>query len=170
MKDLVLWQKRHLTMAKHKLTEEEKKEWGALYEYLKKEIFHYDENQKLSDTIVLSVLGIRYGKAVENTKIKDKAKYPFRVIMYTFIACKPSIEYALKTKNFKSESSMMSYIGKIINGKINEVYEKDKQARKENEMYIKRLEYIDSRHTDRNKKMQYKSSHKEVSNRLKKYF
>ena len=28
-------------MAKHKLTEEEKKEWGDLYEYLKKEIFHY---------------------------------------------------------------------------------------------------------------------------------
>lgn len=157
-------------MAKHKLTEEEKKEWRALYEYLKKEIFHYDENQKLSDTIVLSVLGIRYGKAVENTKIQDKAKYPFRVIMYTFIACKPSIEYALKTKNFKSESSMMSYIGKIINGNINEVYERDKQARKENEMYIKRLEHIDSRHTDRNKKMQYKASHKEVSKRLKKYF
>lgn len=158
-----------MAKVKNKLTEEEKKEWNELYNYLKKEIFHYDEKQKLSETIVLSVLGIRYGKAIENRNIPDKAKYPFRVILFTFMSCKKDIEYAIRTKNFKNENKMMAYIRKIIDANINDVYERYKQSINENDMYLRRLKKNDNKHIDRNKKLEYKKKSKNASERLNKY-
>ena len=56
-----------------KMTEAEKKEWDELYEYVKKQILFYDDNQNLSSYICTKLKGIRTGKFIENRNIKDQA-------------------------------------------------------------------------------------------------
>lgn len=106
-----------------KMTETEKKEWDELYEYVKKQILFYDDNQNLSSYICTKLKGIRTGKFIENRNIKDQAEYPYKIILYTFQICRPKILAALSGKTFESEKHKINYICAIIKDNINDVYE-----------------------------------------------
>lgn len=110
------------------MTEQEKKQWDSLYQYVKKEIMGYSDEQKLPKHFVLRLKGLSEGKFVANNKIQPLAHYGFDIILYTFKICKPNILYALQTKEFKNETNKINYICAIVERNINDVYIKVKTA------------------------------------------
>ena len=108
-------------MAKKKMTEEEKKSWEELYYYVKS-LLGYDENQALSNAMVLRLKGLSTNKFMENKKIESTANYSYDVILNTFKFCSPTINKALKTNSWTNEMHRFNYILKIVEGNINNVY------------------------------------------------
>ena len=104
------------------MTSIEKAEWDELYQYVKKEILFYDDSQAMPSNFVLRLRGLTKGKYIDNKNIENKADYSFKVILYTFQICKPSIMQALSTKTFQNEMNKINYICKIVENSINDVY------------------------------------------------
>jgi hypothetical protein len=109
-------------VATTKLTQQEKQEWDELYQYVKKEILQYDASQSIPSTMVLRLKGLSTGKFIENKHIEDKAKYSYKIILYTFQIQKQPILFAVKNKEFANEISKFNYICKIVENNINDVY------------------------------------------------
>lgn len=116
-----------------KMTEEEKKQWDELYQYVKTEIMLYDSNQALPNTIVLRLKGLTKGKLIENRNIEDKAKYTYDIVLYTFKINKTIIFNALHGKTFKNEVSKFIYIAAIVENNINDVCLRIKNAERSKE-------------------------------------
>lgn len=119
-------------MARKKLTEKEKQDWDALYQYVKN-MLGYDENQALSSTMVLRLKGLLTNKFIENGNIADTANYSYEIILNTFKYLSLDIQKALRTNNFKDESHKFNYILKIVEKNINTVYMKMKNTEKAKE-------------------------------------
>lgn len=120
-------------MAKRKMTEEEKRDWQELYNYVKFDILGYDENQALSSTMVLRLKGLLTNKFIENNNTKATANYSYKVVLNTFKYCKQDIDKALRIKSFENEMHRFLYIVKIVEKNINTVYMKMKQHQKARE-------------------------------------
>lgn len=120
-------------MAKKKLTEKEKQDWDSLYQYVRKNIMGYDENQSLSSTMVLRLKGLLVNKFMENNNIEDTANYSYETILNTFKFCSPEIYKALRTNHFKNESHRFNYVLKIVEQNINTVYLRMKNVEKAKE-------------------------------------
>ena len=119
-------------MAKKKMTEKEKRDWESLYFYVK-DLLGYDENQALSNTMVLRLKGLLTNKFMENNNIESTANYSYEVILNTFKFCSQDIQRALRTGNFKDEHHKFNYILKIVEKNINTVYMKMKNLQKAKE-------------------------------------
>ena len=126
-------------MAKKKMSEKEKQDWENLY-YHVKNLLGYDENQALSNTMVLRLKGLLTNKFIENGNIESTANYSYEVILNTFKFCKLDIDKALKTNNFKDEMHRFNYLLKIVEKNINTVYVKMKGVQKSEE----KIEEIDT--------------------------
>lgn len=119
-------------MVKKKMTEKEKKDWEALYMYVKN-LLGYDENQALSSTMVLRLKGLLTNKFIENKNIEDGANYSYETILNTFKFCSMDIQKALRTNNWKDEMHKFNYVLKIVEKNINTVYMKMKNVEKAEE-------------------------------------
>ena len=120
-------------MARKKMTEKEKKDWEELYTYVKKNVMGYDENQALSNAMVLRLKGLLTNKFMENGNIESTANYSYETILNTFKYSSIDINKALRTNNFKDESHKFNYILKIVEKNINTVYVKMKNVEKAKE-------------------------------------
>lgn len=120
-------------MAKKKMTEKEKQDWEALYMYVKSNIMNYDENQALSNTMVLRLKGLLTNKFMENNNIASTANYSYETILNTFKFCSVEISKALRTNRFVDEQHKFNYILKIVEKNINTVYMKMKNLEKAKE-------------------------------------
>lgn len=109
-----------------KMSEQEKQQWDELYQYVKKEVFNYDDNQALSRTAVLRLKGLRTSRFMENKNVESMSNYSYEVILNTFKACSISIQKALNSKEFQDDSHKLNYILKIVEPKINSVYKRMK--------------------------------------------
>nr|DAP58680.1 MAG TPA: hypothetical protein [Caudoviricetes sp.] len=98
-----------------------------------KELYGYDNNQMLTKFTVLRIRGIVKGKFCDNDLQSNNANYSFENLYYTILLCRNSIKYSIRTVNFKDESHMTNYVFKIIEGKLNDVYIRMKNA-KSNEL------------------------------------
>lgn len=110
-------------MARKKMTEKEKQDWESLYYYVKK-LMGYDENQALSNAMVLRLKGLLTNKFMENNKIESSANYSYETILNTFKFCSPDLQRALRTVSFKDEQHKFNYLLKIVEKNINTVYVK----------------------------------------------
>lgn len=119
-------------MARKKMTEKEKQDWEGLYYYVKK-LMGYDENQALSNAMVLRLKGLLTNKFMENNKIESSANYSYETILNTFKFCSPDIQRALRTVSFKDEMHRFNYLLKIVEKNINTVYMKMKNAERAKE-------------------------------------
>ena len=119
-------------MAKKKMSEKEKQDWESLYYYVKN-LLGYDENQALSNTMVLRLKGLLTNKFIENNNIESTANYSYETILNTFKFCSPEIHKALKTKCFADETHRFNYILKIVEQNINTVYVKMRNVEKAKE-------------------------------------
>jgi hypothetical protein len=141
------------------MNSEEKKQWDELYQYVKKEILQYDDNQKIPDNLILRLKGLSTGKLIENKSIEDKAKYSYEIVLYTFKLCKTKILYAIKDKEFKDEMSKFIYICAIIDNNINDVYLRVTNAKKSQE----KTESINVENLNHDG-AEYQSKSKDISN------
>ena len=99
-------------MAKKKMTEKEKQDWESLY-YHVKNVMGYDNNQALSNAMVLRLKGLLTNKFMENGKIESTANYSYENILNAFKYSSLDIQRALRTNNFKDEMHKFNYILKI---------------------------------------------------------
>lgn len=109
------------------MTEKEKQDWDSLYCHVKN-IMKYDENQSLSNAMVLRLKGLLTNKFMENNNIESTANYSYETILNTFKYCSPNIQRALRTCTFKDEQHKFNYILKIVEKNINNVYMRMKNA------------------------------------------
>lgn len=120
-------------MARKKMTEKEKQDWDNLYQYVKKNIMGYDENQALSNAMVLRLKGLLTNKFMENNNIESTANYSYETILNTFKFCSNEIFKALRTNNWANEMHKFNYVLKIVEQNINNVYVRMKNAEKARE-------------------------------------
>lgn len=119
-------------MAKKKMTDKEKQDWESLYYYVKN-IMGYDENQALSNAMVLRLKGLLTNKFMENNHIESSANYSYETILNTFKFCSQDIQRALRTNRFKDEMHKFNFILKIVERNINEIYMRMKNIEKAKE-------------------------------------
>lgn len=116
-----------------KLSVEEAIEWDKLYAYVKTNVMDYHEEQSLPTFIVQRLKGLAKGKFIENRAIPDNANYDYNTILLAFKYCYFDIKKGINGKKFTSEQAKFNYIMKIVEGRINYIYQKVKQAKIEEE-------------------------------------
>lgn len=91
-----------------------------LIKYIAEDVLDYEEGQ------IVPVVLLK--------KIQEMNKfYDYEVIHDCFKENQETIQYWIDTKNFTSEYGMVSYIMKIIEGSINDVYKKWKFKKRQNQ-------------------------------------
>lgn len=148
--------------AVHRMSKKEQEDFDKLYEYVRANIFGYDENQSLPRSQVLRLKGMQHNKFMANNSIEDTANYSFELILNTFKYCSLDIQRALRTINFKDEGHKFNYIMKIVEDNLNEVYIRTKNAEKAEEK-TKSVDMSMITHEG----AEYQSNRKKVSDRLK---
>lgn len=114
------------------MTEKEKQDWESLYYYVK-HLMGYDDNQALSNTMVLRLKGLLTNKFIENKNIESTANYSYETILNTFKYCSLDIQKALRTNRFNDEQHKFNFVLKIVERNINNVYMKMKAVEKAKE-------------------------------------
>ena len=104
-------------------------EFLQMCEWIERELFNYDDKQHLHKMSCLRLQGLRKGKAVGNNKTQDFGDYSVECVFNTFKANKLILQNAIKGKSFADESKKMAYICKIVEGRINEMYIRMKNAK-----------------------------------------
>ncbi len=97
-------------------------EFYDLCEYVEKEIFGYDENQKLKQPSCLQLRGLINGKESGWYEVNGASNYPIKCVLIAFQINKNKILNSIRGKDFKSEISKMRYICAIVQNDINDVY------------------------------------------------
>lgn len=110
------------------MAEKKDADFKEMCAWIEKEIFGYDENQKLQKMACLKLQGLRSGKVVANNNIENNGNYSIDVIWNTFRANKLLILKALKNKTFSSEQAKMGYVCAIVRGHLNDMYKRMKNA------------------------------------------
>lgn len=111
-----------------KLTEEEKKQWKELFEYIEKEILNYSNNQKLQKNAILRLRGLSHGQIIANNKCEQHGEYSPEVLLIAFKINKNKIISAIQHKDFDSEENKIAYISAIVRDKLNDIDERLKSA------------------------------------------
>ncbi len=104
------------------------KEFLSMCLWIEKELFNYDENQKLQKQACLRLQGLKKGKVIANNNTKDNGNYSIECVFNTFKLNKEKILKALQYKTFKDETSKMAYICAIVRNNINDMYIRMKDA------------------------------------------
>lgn len=111
----------------------ERLKFKNLMEYVAVEILEYEDGQIVPPSMVKKI-----------TKLNEF--YDYDVIHECFKVNKETIQYWIKVKDFSSEYGMASYTMKIIEGSINDIYNKwkfKKQQEVKQENTLVDLSYID---------------------------
>ena len=108
----------------------DKKDWEALYEYVRHNVMGYDENQSLSKNMVLRLKGLLNNKFMANNNIEDTSNYSYETILLTFKFCMSDIQRGLRSTSFRDETHKFNYVLKIVESNINTVYMRLKNAEK----------------------------------------
>lgn len=110
------------------MAEKKDADFKEMCAWIEREIFGYDENQKLQKMACLKLQGLRSGKVVANNNIENNGNYSLDVIWNTFRANKLLIIKALKNKTFSSEQAKMGYVCAIVREHLNDMYKRMKNA------------------------------------------
>ncbi len=147
-----------------KMTKQEIQEWDDLYQYVKKDIFEYD-TQKLSNYMIMRLLGLKDGKFMANIKIKPMASYEFNHILYTFKINKIKLKEIVKSDKYNSEKHKINTIMLIIEGEINDVVNRLNNRKKA----VEKIENINLENIV-NEDAEYKNKSKDNNAKLSKEF
>ena len=127
------------------MSKDEKNEWDNLYQYVKREILMYDDNQAIPSSFCLRLKGLKTGKYIENKNQDNKANYNFNLVLKTFKLKKKIILSAIQNKEFDTEFQKFNYILKIVENSLNDTYQlmqkKDKALKKIEDLKLEVIEY-----------------------------
>ena len=90
--------------------ENKNQEFFDLCKYIEREIFKYDENQKLKQASCLQLRGLVNGKDFGHREYNGESKYPIKSVLIAFQINKNKILNSIQGKNFTNEISQMRYI------------------------------------------------------------
>lgn len=116
-----------------KTSDQEQREWEALYFYVKKNILQYDDNMDLTNYCILRLKGMAQGRFAAQDRKTTGITYGYKVVLSTFEQKQELIRWSLQVKTFNSESHKINWIFKIIENNINDVYLKMREANKHEE-------------------------------------
>lgn len=114
---------------------QEQIDWLAMCEYVFKEVLQYETGKKFPRYLALRLRGLHEGKFMANKKQKPQASYDYQLILLTFKYCKYSIlQYIGPGKDkIKDERHLINTIMTFVEGEINNVYSRLKNAKKAEE-------------------------------------
>lgn len=112
---------------------EKNKEWLELCKWIEREILDYDENQKMQKKACLRIQGLFKGQVFANNNCETFGSYNCEVVLNTFKANKAKIKNALAGKTFASEENKVGYVCAIVRDRINDMYTRMKNAKKNQE-------------------------------------
>ena len=103
-----------------KLSEEEIKYRNELSEYLRKDIFGYEQrNYATPNYLWVRINGFITGKAFGNKELTDENKYyTYKDILCTFKYCKPEIMKLFNRMTFKDEHHRINTVMRIIDANL----------------------------------------------------
>lgn len=143
------------------MTEEEKKSFDELYQYIKKDIFEYTD-QALPKYMILRLKGLSEGKFIANNHTKAIAKYDYKHILYTFKINKVKLKEIVTSTNFKNEQHKFNTIMLIIEKDINDVVARLNQKIQSE----KKLESLDLKNITHEGAKYKNKSNKQLNNEL----
>lgn len=91
------------------------------------------DREEFIEMFATDFLGYKQGQVFPTIlckRLKELEFYGYDVINETVKKCRPSIEYALGTKNFSSDNGKIGYIFAIIKNNINDVYKQKVEEEK----------------------------------------
>lgn len=103
------------------MTEKEKSDWDELYKYIRS-LLGYSEEQSLSNSWILRLRGIHYGKFLDNKNTKDYACVGYDIMLMTLRLYAGEIQTGLSKGNFENEDHRFNYICKIMDNHLNDTY------------------------------------------------
>lgn len=109
---------------------EEIQSWNDLYEYVKKNVLFYTDDQALSKQMVLRLKGLAKGKYVANNKSADYASYSYKIILLTFKYCSLDLRKAFANKQFEDEKHKFNYACAVVENNINTVVHRLEEAKR----------------------------------------
>ena len=115
---------------KKHMSQQDIEDWNLLYEYVRKNVLNYDDNQSLSRNMVLRLRGLLNNKFMANNNIADTSNYSYKTVLNTFKFCNSNIQKSLRENNFKDENHKFNYILKIVESNLNTVYLKMRNVEK----------------------------------------
>ena len=142
-----------------KMSEEEKRDWNELCEYVKKEILKYGDDTKFPRFLALRLKGLANGQYIVNNNQKLQGKYTFYEIKITFMYCKQDILCGFSKNVFKDENHKISYMMKIVENSLNTIRERLRSKQRQEE----RIEQIEVNTGE--EIAEYKKKSKEVKNK-----
>lgn len=133
MNDSVKPVKQNVKPMKRRMTPEEKIQWNELKSFVEKEIFGYDENQKLQKGAMLRLRGLLRGQVVANNAQEVNGVYTCEVVLTTFKIQRRKILNAVQNKDFESEENKMAYVCAIVRNRLNDVSSRLQRAKEATE-------------------------------------
>ena len=112
-----------------RMSEEDKKWWTKIYQFMEKEILGYDDNQHIQRAAVLRIKGLENGKIIANNNTPDNGSYPLEVVYGALLVSKQKFLDANKNKLFETELNIVAYYCAIARGQLNQVYKAWKQKK-----------------------------------------
>lgn len=105
-----------------KMSEEELRQWDALYSFVKYEVMGYDENMNLPQYLVLRLKGLTQGRHTPQTQDIAVQTYGYKVVLKTFEKQQGIIKWAIAHGKFNGENHKINWMMKLIENSINDVY------------------------------------------------
>ena len=133
-----------------KMSEEEKRDWNELCEYVKKEILKYGDDTKFPRFLALRLKGLANGQYIVNNNHEIKI---------TFMYCKQDILYGFSKNVFEDENHKISYMMKIVESSLNTIRERLRSKQRQEE----RIAFIEVNTGE--EIAEYKKKSKEVKNK-----
>lgn len=134
-----------------KMTDNEKKIWFDMCDYIKYEILEYSKDMKFPKHLALRLKGLNEGNFIAKKCINPQANYTFDDIWLTFKIHKYDILNAFKSKEFKNENNKINYMMVIIESNINEVVLRRSKIEKSKEK-TKNIDVIENNGAEYKKK------------------
>ncbi len=137
-------------------------EWLDLCEWVEINILGYTDGRKMKTAESLVLRGLTKGQDFANNNRKKYGLYPYKIILMTFKIYKNTILNAIRDKDFDgSARGKMSYICRIVQDKIDDVYTRYLKTQETN----KKVDSIDIE-SRIHKGAEYKSEEKKINKNL----
>ena len=141
---------------------EKNEDWLDLCEWVELNILGYTDGRKMKTQESLVLRGLAKGQDFANNDREKYGSYPYKIILMTFKIYKNIILDAIQGKDFNgSAKCKMSYICRIVQDKIDDVYTRYLKTQETN----KKIETIDMKPRTY-KGAEYKSEEKKTNKKL----
>ncbi len=106
-----------------KMSENEKRDWRDLCDYIKYDLLNYSKEMKIPKYLVLRLKGLAEGNFISNKRMKPNAHYTYEEILITSKLCNSKIKkyFSCNSAKINGEKHKINLILMFIENEINDV-------------------------------------------------